>query len=144
MPIDSEGRDTAAKPVGWRLVPVEPTEAMLEAMTGPFIAVNGDNRKAFGSAYRAMLAAAPLPAPPAAATAITKDWCVAAARGELAAGVEEIGAGIPAVPATDARAEPKQCREPDGRCSMCGSDWSVCGCQGMVDRQAASTGGATS
>lgn len=27
-------------------------------------------------------------------------------------------------------------REPNGRCGMCGGDWSVCGCQGMVDRRA--------
>jgi hypothetical protein len=38
----------------------------------------------------------PLAAPPAAATAITKDWCVNAAQGELESGVEEIGAGMPA------------------------------------------------
>lgn len=44
---------------GWKLVPIEPTEDMLRAMTDPFIAINGDNRKAFESAYTAMLAAAP-------------------------------------------------------------------------------------
>ena len=46
---------------GWKLVPIEPTEAMLRAMTDPFVAINGDNRKAFESAYTAMLAAAPKP-----------------------------------------------------------------------------------
>jgi len=44
---------------GWKLVPIEPTEEMLRAMTDPFIAINGDNRTAFESAYKAMLAAAP-------------------------------------------------------------------------------------
>lgn len=33
---------------------------------------------------------------------------------------------------------PRQCREADGRCSICGGDWSVCGCQGMLERDAAS------
>ena len=46
---------------GWKLVPIEPTEDMLRAMTDPFVAINGDNRKAFESAYTAMLAAAPKP-----------------------------------------------------------------------------------
>ena len=46
-------------PTGWKLVPIEPTEEMFRAMTDPFIAINGDNRKAFESAYKAMLAAAP-------------------------------------------------------------------------------------
>ena len=41
---------------GWKLVPIEPTEDMLRAMTDPFIAINGDNRKAFEIAYTAMLA----------------------------------------------------------------------------------------
>lgn len=44
---------------GWKLVPIEPTEDMLRAMTDPFVAINGDNRKAFESAYTAMLAVAP-------------------------------------------------------------------------------------
>lgn len=46
-------------PDGWKLVPIEPTEDMLRAMTDPFIAINGDNRKAFEIAYTAMLEAAP-------------------------------------------------------------------------------------
>ena len=46
---------------GWKLVPIEPTEDMLRAMTDPFVAINGDNRKAFEIAYTAMLAAAPKP-----------------------------------------------------------------------------------
>ena len=46
-------------PDGWKLVPIEPTEDMLRAMTDPFIAINGDNRKAFEIAYTAMLSAAP-------------------------------------------------------------------------------------
>ena len=45
-------------PDGWQLVPIEPTEDMLRAMTDPFVVINGDNRKAFESAYTAMLAAA--------------------------------------------------------------------------------------
>ena len=47
---------------GWKWVPVKPTQSMCEAMTGPFIAINGDNRSAFSDAYQAMLAAAPTPA----------------------------------------------------------------------------------
>ncbi len=43
----------------YKLVPVEPTEEMMRAMTDPFFPVNGDTRQAFGPAYRAMLAAAP-------------------------------------------------------------------------------------
>ena len=50
---------TTAVPDGWKLVPIEPTEDMLRAMTDPFIAINGDNRKAFEIAYTAMLSAAP-------------------------------------------------------------------------------------
>ena len=54
--------DVATDPAvngGWKLVPIEPTEEMLRAMTDPFIAINGDNRTAFESAYKAMLAVAP-------------------------------------------------------------------------------------
>ena len=59
-----EARVTGAQPAssvpdGWKLVPIEPTEDMLRAMTDPFIAINGDNRKAFEIAYTAMLSAAP-------------------------------------------------------------------------------------
>ena len=59
-----EARVTGAQPApsvpdGWKLVPIEPTEDMLRAMTDPFIAINGDNRKAFEIAYTAMLAAVP-------------------------------------------------------------------------------------
>ena len=39
-------------------VPVVPTEEMMRAMTDGFIAVNGDNRKAFEQGYRAMIDAA--------------------------------------------------------------------------------------
>ena len=61
-----EARVTGAQPApsvrdGWKLMPIEPTEEMLRAMTDPFIAINGDNRTAFESAYKAMLAAAPKP-----------------------------------------------------------------------------------
>ena len=54
--------DVATDPAvngGYRLIPIEPTEDMLRAMTDPFIAINGDNRKAFEIAYTAMLSAAP-------------------------------------------------------------------------------------
>ena len=44
---------------GWQLVPVDPTDSMLRAMTDPFIAISGDNRATFYAAYSAMLAAAP-------------------------------------------------------------------------------------
>lgn len=44
---------------GYKIVPIEPTEDMLRAMTDPFVAINGDSRKAFESAYTAMLAAVP-------------------------------------------------------------------------------------
>jgi len=59
-----KARVTGAQPApsvpdGWKLVPIEPTEDMLRAMTDPFIAINGDNRKAFEIAYTAMLSAAP-------------------------------------------------------------------------------------
>ena len=46
-------------PEGWKLVPVEPTEEMMREMTDQFMAINGDNRTAFESAYRAMIATAP-------------------------------------------------------------------------------------
>lgn len=52
------GQPAPSVPDGWKLVPIEPTEDMLRAMTDPFVAINGDNRKAFESAYTAMLAAA--------------------------------------------------------------------------------------
>ena len=48
----------AAVPPGYVVVPVEPTQEMLRAMTDPFIAINGDNRAAFYQAYRTMLEAA--------------------------------------------------------------------------------------
>ena len=59
-----EARMTGAQPApsvpeGWKLVPIEPTEDMMEAMTDFFIAINGDCRKAFAQAYKAMLATAP-------------------------------------------------------------------------------------
>lgn len=56
--------DVATDPAvngGYRLIPIEPTEDMLRAMTDPFVAINGDNRKAFEIAYTAMLEAAPKP-----------------------------------------------------------------------------------
>lgn len=43
----------------YKLVPCEPTDEMMRAMTDPFFPVNGDTRQAFGPAYRAMLEAAP-------------------------------------------------------------------------------------
>lgn len=30
----------------------------------------------------------------------------------------------------------KTCRQDDGRCGICGGDWSVCGCDGMLRRAA--------
>lgn len=33
------------------------------------------------------------------------------------------------------------CRMPDGRCGICGGDWSVCGCDGMLKRAAATPKG---
>jgi len=41
-------------------------------------------------------------------------------------------------PAVAAPAVPKTCRMDDGRCGICGGDWSVCGCEGMLRRAAAS------
>ena len=55
----AQTQPTPSIPEGWKLVPIEPTEDMLRAMTDPFIAINGDNRKAFEIAYTAMLSAAP-------------------------------------------------------------------------------------
>ncbi len=56
----SEANSLAANvPAGYKLVPIEPTEEILRALTDPFIAINGDNRKAFAKAWAAMLAAAP-------------------------------------------------------------------------------------
>ena len=51
----------ASVPEGYAIVPVEPTEEMMRAMTDPFIPVNGNTRKAFYWAYPRMLAAAPTP-----------------------------------------------------------------------------------
>ena len=48
---------------GYKLVPIEPTDEMMRAMTDPFIAINGSNRKAFFWAYPRMLEATPQPAP---------------------------------------------------------------------------------
>ena len=63
---EEDGASPYARPVpaqsvpeGWKLVPIEPTEDMMEAMTDFFIAINGDCRKAFAQAYKAMLATAP-------------------------------------------------------------------------------------
>ena len=50
---------------GYKLVPIEPTDEMMRAMTDPFIAINGSNRKAFFWAYPRMLEATPQPAPAA-------------------------------------------------------------------------------
>lgn len=30
---------------------------------------------------------------------------------------------------------PRDCRMLDGRCGVCGGDWSVCGCQGALNRK---------
>ena len=58
--IDVVESELAAKvPAGYKLVPIEPTEEILRALTDPFVAINGDNRKAFAKAWAAMLAAAP-------------------------------------------------------------------------------------
>lgn len=34
-------------------------------------------------------------------------------------------------------AAPTTCRLADGRCGICGGDWSACGCEGMLRRSAA-------
>jgi hypothetical protein len=39
-------------------------------------------------------------------------------------------------PSPEAREPAKTCRMEDGRCGLCGGDWSVCGCQGMLNRSA--------
>lgn len=47
-------------PTGWRLVPVEPTEAMLDAFAGtPFVGLSVSKQEAERRAYAAMLDAAP-------------------------------------------------------------------------------------
>lgn len=33
-----------------------------------------------------------------------------------------------------AQGAPTTCRMEDGRCGVCGGDWSVCGCEGMLRR----------
>lgn len=48
-------------PEGWKLVPIEPTDAMIRALADGFIAINGDNNSECLRGYSRMLAAAPLP-----------------------------------------------------------------------------------
>ena len=59
LAADVRAGQASKVPEGWKLVPVEPTDEMMREMTDPFMAINGDNRTAFESAYRAMIAAAP-------------------------------------------------------------------------------------
>ena len=35
-----------------------------------------------------------------------------------------------------AEGAPRSCRMEDGRCGICGGDWSVCGCEGMLRKGA--------
>lgn len=55
-------------------------------------------------------------------------------------GLGECGyiARIRTQPTTVQQAGPeyKSCRMEDGRCGICGGDWSVCGCDGMLRRAA--------
>ena len=56
-------------PIGWKLVPIDPTEAMIEKAAGPLIGERGDLDFEIASCeqsdavrtYRAMIAAAPTP-----------------------------------------------------------------------------------
>lgn len=49
-----------SEPVGWKLVPIEPSEAMLDAFSGtPFSGLSKGKQRAEREAYAAMLAAAP-------------------------------------------------------------------------------------
>jgi len=56
-------------PTGWKLVPIDPTEAMIETVAGPLIGERGDLDFEIASCeqsdavrtYRAMITAAPTP-----------------------------------------------------------------------------------
>jgi hypothetical protein len=57
-----------AVPAGWKLVPVDPTEAMLNHISGAnFSALSPSKQRAEREAYRAVLAASPAPPPDATA-----------------------------------------------------------------------------
>jgi hypothetical protein len=68
--LEPQAAPREAQSDGWKLVPVEPTDAMLEEIT----LLEGFTHVAMSARYKAMLAAAPTPERADADTAVAKPW----------------------------------------------------------------------